>query len=167
MTDQDSPAGTTRPRADSKPPQFSGVLKPLAFIDEVIARFEAVVLAVGVLIMATVSVANVIGRFIFGESLFFTEELNQFLIVLITFVGLGYAARKGRHIRMSAIYDSLPDIWRKVLMVAIALITAAAPPMSLFMPFIPSAVFSEYPPVSKVTPLPTKATSTTGLPAGS
>ena len=107
-------------------PHFSGVLKPLALLDDVISRFEAVVLGVGVLIMATVSVANVIGRFAFGESLFFVEELNQFLIVLITFVGIGYAARKGRHIRMSAIYDSLPDCWRKALMVTIALATAAA-----------------------------------------
>ncbi|MGE5766587.1 MAG: TRAP transporter small permease, partial [Bacteroidota bacterium] len=105
---------------------FSGVLRPLALVDEGIARFEAVLLGVGVLLMATVSVANVVGRFVFGQSLFFAEELNQFLIVLVTFVGIGYAARKGRHIRMSAIYDSLPDAWRKALMVAIALVTAAA-----------------------------------------
>jgi C4-dicarboxylate transporter, DctQ subunit len=106
-------------------PQFSGVLKPLALLDGAIARFEAVVLAIGVLIMASVSVANVIGRFAFGESLYFTEELNRFLVVLITFVGIGYAARKGRHIRMSAIYDALPDFWRKALMILIALTTAA------------------------------------------
>lgn len=107
-------------------PQFSGALRPLALIDDIIARFEAVVLAVGVLVMATVSVVNVIGRFAFGESLYFTEELNRFLVVLITFVGIGYAARKGRHIRMSAIYDALPDWGRKALMVIIALATAAA-----------------------------------------
>lgn len=106
-------------------PQFSGVLKPLAVLDDVIARFEAVVLGVGVLLMATISVANVIGRFGFGHSLFFAEELTRFLVVLITFVGIGYAARKGRHIRMSAIYDSLPDFWRKAVMVTIALATAA------------------------------------------
>jgi len=105
---------------------FSGALKPLALVDDLISRFEAVVLGLGVLIMATISVANVIGRFVFGESIFFAEELNQFLIVLITFVGIGYAARKGRHIRMSAIFDSLPDPLRKALMVLIALITAAA-----------------------------------------
>lgn len=119
--------GVGRPKgAAGRPSQFSGALRPLAIIDDVISRFEAVLLAIGVLIMATVSVANVIGRFAFGESLFFAEELNQFLIVLITFVGIGYAARKGRHIRMSAIYDSLPDFWRKGLMVVIALSTAAA-----------------------------------------
>jgi len=114
------------PKGSRAQPQFTGLLKPLAVLDDLISRFEAVVLAFGVLVMATVSVANVIGRFAFGESLFFAEELNRFLIVLITFVGIGYAARKGRHIRMSAIYDSLPDPWRKALMVVIALITAAA-----------------------------------------
>jgi TRAP-type C4-dicarboxylate transport system permease small subunit len=132
---QQQHADEARPPADadligdpkgSRGPQFTGVLKPLAVIDDLISRFEAVVLACGVLVMATVSVANVVGRFVFGESLFFAEELNQFLIVLITFVGIGYAARKGRHIRMSAIYDSLPDLWRKVLMIVIALTTAAA-----------------------------------------
>jgi TRAP-type C4-dicarboxylate transport system permease small subunit len=52
--------------------------------------------------------------------------LNRFLIVLITFVGLGYAARMGRHIRMSAIYDALPDTARKILMIVICLVTSAA-----------------------------------------
>jgi len=43
----------------------------------------------------------------------------------VTFVGLSYAARKGRHIRMSAIYDQLTDRGRKVLMIVIAAVTAA------------------------------------------
>jgi len=76
--------------------------------------------------MATMSVANIFGRFLFGESIFFAEEVNQFLIILITFIGIGYAARQGRHIRMSAVYDALPDAGRKALMIVIALVTAAA-----------------------------------------
>jgi len=116
--------GTAGP--DAAKSQFGGLLRPLAWIDGAIARFEAAVLALGVIIMAAVSVANVVGRFVLGESLFFVEELNRFLIVLITFVGLGYAARMGRHIRMSAIYDALPDTARKALMVVICLVTSAA-----------------------------------------
>ncbi len=58
--------------------------------------------------MATNTIANVIGRFVLGESLFFTGEVNRILIIMITFAGIGYAARHGRHIRMSAIYDALP-----------------------------------------------------------
>ena len=35
--------------------------------------------------------------------------------------------------------------------------TAAAPPMSIFMSFIPCLVFMDRPPASKVSPLPTRA----------
>lgn len=99
-------------------------MRALAAVDRAIARFEAFVLAAGVLLMATNSIANVIGRFVFAQSIYFTEELNQFLIVLVTFVGLSYAARKGRHIRMSAVYDQLSDRGRKILMIVIAASTA-------------------------------------------
>jgi C4-dicarboxylate transporter DctQ subunit len=101
-------------------------MRILAAVDNGIARFEAFVLAFGVLLMAANSIANVIGRFVFARSLYFSEELNQFLIVLVTFVGLGYAARKGRHIRMSAVYDQLSDRQRKAVMILIAGVTAAA-----------------------------------------
>ena len=100
-------------------------MRILAAVDNGIARFEAFVLAFGVLLMAANSIANVIGRFVFSRSLYFSEELNQFLIVLVTFVGLGYAARKGRHIRMSAVYDQLSDRQRKAMMILIAGVTAA------------------------------------------
>jgi len=99
----------------------------LGTIDNTIARIESVMLAVGVLLMALNTVANVVGRFVFQYSLFFSEELNRILIILITFAGISYAARHGRHIRMSAIYDALPPKGRKVLMIVIALVT------SLFM----------------------------------
>lgn len=97
----------------------------LGVVDRSIARIEAVLLAAGVLAMATNTVANVVGRFAFGQSLYFTEELNSALIVLITFAGISYAARHGRHIRMSAIHDALPAPARKALMVVVALVTAA------------------------------------------
>jgi C4-dicarboxylate transporter DctQ subunit len=100
-------------------------MRILAAIDNGIARFEAFVLAFGVLLMAANSIANVVGRFVFAQSIYFTEELNQFLIVLVTFVGLGYAARKGRHIRMSAVYDQLSDRQRKAMMILISAVTAA------------------------------------------
>jgi C4-dicarboxylate transporter, DctQ subunit len=103
----------------------SGIVRTLAGVDMVIAKFEVFVLAYGVLLMAANSIANVAGRFFLSQSIYFSEELNQFLIVLITFVGLGYAARKGRHIRMSAVYDQLSDRNRKILMVIIATVTSA------------------------------------------
>lgn len=98
---------------------------PLGVIDNLIARLEAVMLGAGVLLMAANTVANVVGRFVFSSSLYFSEELNRVLIILITFAGISYAARQGRHIRMSALYDAAPPRLRKLLMIAIAAITAA------------------------------------------
>lgn len=101
-----------------------GIGRTLQFLDAGIRRFEWIVLSWGVLIMAANSIANVIGRFVFNQSIYFSMELNQFLMVLITFMGLGYAARQGRHIRMSAIYDQLPDLGRKIMMIIIAGVTS-------------------------------------------
>jgi len=109
---------------DSK--YVSGLPGFLGVIDVAIARIEAVLLAIGVLLMALNTIANVVGRYALGQSIFFSEELNQALIILITFAGISYAARHGRHIRMSAIFDALSPRLRKPLMVVIAVVTAAA-----------------------------------------
>ena len=98
----------------------------LGTIDSLISRFESFALAAGVLLMAANTIANVVGRFIFQHSIFFTEELNRIIIILITFAGVGYAARHGRHIRMSAIFDKLPVKTRKALMIVIAVVTSLA-----------------------------------------
>ena len=111
---------TKKDQHESSLPSFLGT------IDSLISRFESFALAAGVLLMAANTVANVVGRFIFQHSIFFTGELNRIIIILITFAGVGYAARHGRHIRMSAIFDSLPVKSRKILMIAIAIITSLA-----------------------------------------
>jgi TRAP-type C4-dicarboxylate transport system permease small subunit len=102
----------------------SGLPGFLGVIDTFISKLEAVILAVGVLLMAVNTIANVIGRFVLGESIMFSGEVNRILIIMITFAGIGYAARHGRHIRMSAIYDALPVGGRKALMIFIALFTS-------------------------------------------
>lgn len=96
----------------------------LGVFDSVIARVEAIMLAAGVLLMAVNTIANVIGRFVLQSSIYFTEEVNSVLIVLITFAGISYAARHGRHIRMSAIFDMLPPPARRTAMIIIAVVTA-------------------------------------------
>ncbi|MDR9467603.1 TRAP transporter small permease [Marinospirillum sp.] len=97
----------------------------LGKIDNGISKVEAVILALGVLLMAVNTTANVVGRFVFGESLHFSGELNRILIVMITFAGIGYAARHGRHIRMSALYDAFPTEVRRYLMIFMAFFTSA------------------------------------------
>jgi len=93
-------------------------------IFRVIQRVEEVLLATAILAIAGLTIVNVISRSVFGASLASTEELCQFLIVLVTFVGLSYGAGKGRHIRMTALYDQFGEENRKRMMVVIAGSTA-------------------------------------------
>jgi TRAP-type C4-dicarboxylate transport system permease small subunit len=111
------------PDADILTDDTSALPGVLGVLDIGIAKLEAFMLAAGVLLMALNTVANVIGR-VFFESLYFSEELNRILIILITFAGISYAARHGRHIRMSAIYDTLPPKPRKLMTILISLVTA-------------------------------------------
>ena len=95
-------------------------------IDNGISKLEGLITGTAIALMAINTIANVFGRYVFSQSLYFTEEVNEILMVTVTFVGLGYVTRKGRHIRMSAVYDLLPQSVRRWLMVIIALTTAAA-----------------------------------------
>ena len=100
---------------------FKGILDT---VDNAIARLEVVIMAMGVILMAVNTITNVVSRFVFNHSIVFSEELNSIFILLVTFAGIGYAARHGRHIRMSAIYDHLPKKIRKILMIMITGVTA-------------------------------------------
>jgi C4-dicarboxylate transporter DctQ subunit len=105
--------------------RINPILKTLNFIDTLISRFEGVMLAVGVIAMTVNTIAAVISRFVFNSAITFTDELNMIFIVVVTYAGLSYAARNGRHIRMSAIYDAMPAKTRKALMIVMASVTSA------------------------------------------
>ncbi|MBE1274036.1 TRAP transporter small permease [Enterovibrio baiacu] len=100
---------------------MKNLLKKISIMTEKLERF---LIMAGILVMMVNSTANAIGRYAFNKSIFFSEELNQFLIVGVTFVGFAYAVRKGRNIRMTAVYDSLSLRVKKVLTTVIALTTS-------------------------------------------
>jgi C4-dicarboxylate transporter DctQ subunit len=77
----------------------------LASCDRALTALEAALLSAAVLAMAVLNIANVVGRNLFDYSLTFGAELNRLLIVVITFAGIGYAARLHRHIRMTALSE--------------------------------------------------------------
>jgi len=83
--------------------------------NNIIRKFEEYVLAYGVIMMASLTVINVVSRNFFGQGLSFATEINEFLIVIITFLGTSYAARNGRHIRMSAFFDIANKKIKKIL----------------------------------------------------
>jgi TRAP-type C4-dicarboxylate transport system permease small subunit len=108
-----------------KEKRINPILKALDFMDVLISKFEGFMLAIGVIAMTINTIAAVISRYVFNSAITFTDELNMIFIVVVTYAGLSYAARNGRHIRMSAIYDAMPATSRKVLMIVMCSVTAA------------------------------------------
>lgn len=106
------------------PKKHNAFLSALNSIDKSLGWIEKTVISVCILAMALLMSAHVVGSLLFNRGIPGTYEVTEMLIIVITFVGVGYAARCARHIRMSAIYDMLGDRPRKVLMIILCIGTA-------------------------------------------
>ncbi len=88
--------------------------------DKVLDKIEEFILSASVIIMSLVLIGNVFARSIFNSSWTFAEEVGQFLVIIMTFMGISYAAKKARHISMSAIFDLVPDKIKKLMILLIS-----------------------------------------------
>lgn len=95
-----------------------------AVLVKIMDRLEVTLLTIGVAGLAVLLISNVIARTFF-QSLYYADEVSEFLITFITFVGMSYAARKARHIRMGAFLDAMPAKLEKVILIIIFTISAA------------------------------------------
>jgi len=89
----------------------------------VLDTFEVAVLSLGTALLAILLIINVIARNV-SISMYFAEELSKLFIILITFTGTSFAARKARHIRMGAILEQLPPKVEKTIVIIISAISA-------------------------------------------
>ena len=74
-------------------------------LDKIVEKIEEAILGYSVLLMAFVLIGSVLSRTLFNSSWTFAEEVGQTLTIVVTFLGIGYAAKKAKHITMSAIFD--------------------------------------------------------------
>ena len=94
------------------------------WLDNVMTKVEEALLASSILGLSLITIGNVLSRKLLNYSWSWAEEVLQFILVLVTFMGISYAARRSRHIRMTAFYEMLREPARKVLMLIISLGTA-------------------------------------------
>ena len=98
-------------------------MKVNRIIGKAINAFEVFILCIGVGLLALLLMANVIAREFF-TSIYFAEEVSEFLVIMVTFVGLSYGVRKARHIRMGAFLDLMPARLEKIFIIIIAAVSA-------------------------------------------
>ncbi len=95
-------------------------METLRKIDDVIAKIEAIFLSTSIITMTVLLVGNVVARKVFNSSWTFAEEVGQLLVVVCTFMGLGYAVRTGEHVNMTAVTDNVPKRIKKMLVIFIS-----------------------------------------------
>lgn len=88
-------------------------------LDRGLGIMERLLIGGSVLAMAAIMTGNVLGQIFFSSGIPGTEEVTEMLIIVMTFIGVGYGARHARHISMSAIYDQLTGGARKTLLIVI------------------------------------------------
>ena len=63
--------------------------------------------------------ANISGRYFFNRPIDGTMEIGQIVLATVIFFNLAYAQMEGAHIRVTAVLERLPVIWRERVETAI------------------------------------------------
>lgn len=71
-------------------------------------------------VMATLVFINVIARYVLNFSIIWTEEVSQYLMIWIAYLGAGLALREGRHVALEMLHDRLSVALRRALRMAVA-----------------------------------------------
>ena len=76
-------------------------------MQKALSNLEEILCVLLLSLMSLLAFANVIFRYAFHMPLAFTEELTTGMLVLLTFVGAGIAAKRGSHLGLSLLTDFL------------------------------------------------------------
>lgn len=88
------------------------------------ARLERALATLALILIAVISLANVVVRYVTNISFAFTEEISVFLLVVLTFAGASMALRRNGHIRIGLLERALPRGPRRVLIMVQSLAVA-------------------------------------------
>jgi len=113
-----------------------------------LCKTEEWITSLGIWFLSLLLIVNVFAREM-GESLYFAEEVGIFLIIVITFLGLGYAVRQAKHIRMAAITDMIPTKAAKAMAFASALMNSLT---MLFLVYLATLYMCEVRSHRQITP---------------
>lgn len=90
------------------------------------SRFEQVLVAgnravifLMMAVMATLVFVNVITRYVFTFSIIWAEEVSQYLMIWIAYLGAGLAVREGRHVAIEMFQDRLPSALSRQVRMAV------------------------------------------------
>ena len=78
-------------------------------------HFEEFFLIPSLMVSVALVFIQVIMRYVFSNSLTWSEELARYLYVWQTWIGVSYSARNGTHLRITMLRDRLPQKGQQIL----------------------------------------------------
>lgn len=94
------------------------VLKKIDFVWE---KIEQMILSVTIVAMSVMLIGNALSRSFLNKSWAFTEEVGKLGVIVLTFIGIGYAVRRSMHIEMSGFFDMMSERWQRYVSIIIQL----------------------------------------------
>lgn len=97
-------------------------------------KFEETILCILLVLMTIILGIQIIARYVFGNSLAWSEELVRYLFVWSTFLGIPYCIRRKSSIKVDQFRALMPDSVQKILLFLDKII--------IFVLFLILAIFS-------------------------
>ncbi len=85
-------------------------------------KFEEFIIGFSMIMVLFILSLNIILRFFFSSGITWAEELIRYSIIYITFIGGGVCFRKGIHVGVDVLLESLNKTGRKTLQIIIHLL---------------------------------------------
>lgn len=88
------------------------MLKLLGMINDKVEKVEEYCITYLLMIMSTVIFLQIIMRYVFNNSLTWSEEFAILSMMWITWIGSSYGVKKNIHLRVTVFVDMLPEKYR-------------------------------------------------------
>lgn len=106
------------------------------------------------LLMLALLFANIVGRYVIGAALAFTEEIVSYLFVYASMIGAASACAKGANMGLSAVVEKLPPRWQRASVLVVCAASCSLFALLLYQGFEMVVSQFDYAQVTPTTRLP-------------
>jgi len=102
-------------------------MKVIQIISNILGKILEILIVFLIMLMTGLMFAQVLGRFIFQNGLFWAEELSRFIMITLVYLGAGIACKNKDHISITILNGILKDtgIKNKIHKLIVALLNIA------------------------------------------
>ncbi len=97
----------------------------LRSIDRAVVAANRIVLMIALAAMSVIVFINVALRYLTNDSILWSEEVARYLMVWLTFLGIGLVLRLGGHMAVDSLQEALPQAAARAMRLAVVALLAA------------------------------------------